>query len=85
MNNAANGKFPLNWTYKLVKYFDGSNDGLVGENSFKWGEKYIFLTTKSSEGISHGDMIDLTRKNLEGFDVWEFYVQLVKDLKLKGY
>lgn len=30
-------------------------------------------------------MIDLTRKNLDGFDVREFYVQLVNDLKLNRW
>ena len=36
-------------------------------------------------GISHGDVIDLSRKNIPGFDVREFYVQLVKDLKERGF
>ena len=30
-------------------------------------------------------MIDLNRENIEGFDVREFYVQLVSDLKKAGY
>ena len=30
-------------------------------------------------------MIDLNRENIEGFDVREFYVNLVKDLKEKGF
>ena len=78
------GKFPLNFSYHLVKYFDGKNDGLVSENSFKWGEKYILLTSKLNRGISHGDMIDLNRENIDGFDVREFYVDLVYDLKKRG-
>ena len=36
-------------------------------------------------GISHGDMIDLNRQNIEEFDVREFYVQLVADLKKRGF
>ena len=36
-------------------------------------------------GISHGDMIDLMRENIDGFDVREYYVQLVKELKEAGY
>ena len=36
-------------------------------------------------GISHGDMIDLNRQNIRGFDVREFYVSLVRDLKSQGY
>ena len=84
LNKATNGKFPLNFTYNLVKYFDGPNDGLVSETSFEWGEKYTFITTDGKRGVSHGDMIDLNRENIDGFDVREFYVSLVADLKNRG-
>jgi len=85
MKKATSGTFPLNVSYHLVKHFDGRNDGLVGENSFKFGEKYIFIENQQSKrGISHGDMIDLCRENIKGFDVREFYVQLVADLKNRG-
>ena len=85
LNKAAGGKFPLNFTYPIAKFFDGPNDGLVSEYSCEWGEKFTFLTTKENRGISHGDMIDLNRENIKGFDVREFYVQLVADLKNKGF
>ncbi len=85
LNHASSGRFPLNLSYLLVKYFDGKNDGLVGEQSFEWGEQYQFLEIEGKRGISHGDMIDLNRENIKGFDVREFYVQLVKDLKEKGF
>ena len=78
------GRFPLNFSWALVKYFDGPNDGLVAETSFSWGEKYTFLTPSGRRGISHGDMIDLNRENLPDFDVREFYVGLVSDLKERG-
>ena len=78
------GKFPLNFSYFLAKHFDGENDGLVSERSFEWGEKYILLKPEQDRGISHGDMIDLTRENIGGFDVREFYVDLVNDLKNRG-
>ena len=81
LNHAAGGKFPLNFSYLLVRQFDGPNDGLVAEFSFRWGETYTFLTVKGKRGISHGDMIDLNRENIPDFDVREFYVQLVRDLK----
>ena len=85
LNRAMDGRFPLNFTYQLVNYFDGSNDGLVGEKSFPWGENYELLTVSGNRGISHGDMIDLNRENFDGFDVREFYVQLVHNLKEKGF
>ncbi len=81
---AKNGKFPLNFSYHLVKYFSGNNDGLVDEKSFRWGENYILLKPSENRGISHGDIIDLNRENINGFDVREFYVKLVADLKNKG-
>lgn len=81
---AGGGKFPLNFSYHLVKHYDGANDGLVSENSFKWGENHTHLTPPHLRGISHGDMIDLNRENIDGFDVREFYVKLVADLKSRG-
>lgn len=85
LTKATSGKFPLNLSYHLVKYFSGENDGLVDETSFKWGENYILLRPTEKRGISHGDMIDLNRQNFHGFDVREFYVNLVSDLKNKGF
>lgn len=85
LNVASGGRFPLNFTYQLVNYFDGRNDGLVGEKSFPWGSDYRFLTVEGKRGISHGDMIDLNRENFKGFDVREFYVQLVHELKERGF
>lgn len=84
MKNAASGAFPLNMSYHLVKMFDGPNDGLVGEASFRWGEDYEFLENKKQRGISHGDMIDLNRENIPGFDVREYFVKQVADLKRRG-
>lgn len=84
LKRATGGKFPLNLSYHLVKYFSGENDGLVDEKSFAWGENYILLRPSEKRGISHGDMIDLNRQNLRSFDVREFYVNLVSDLKNRG-
>ncbi len=84
LDKAASGKFPMNVSFPLVRHFDGPNDGMVGEKSFRWGEKYIFLEPKHRRGISHADMIDMNRENIPGFDVREFYVQLVSDLRERG-
>ncbi len=83
-NSLSSGKFPLNMSYHLVKYYDGENDGLVGLDSFSWGSRYQLLTTAARRGITHGDMIDMNRENIPGFDVREFYVRLVSDLKQQG-
>ena len=86
LKKASSGQFPLNFTYHLVKYFDGENDGLVGINSFKWGSSLRMLRNdKSMRGISDGDMIDLNRENIKGLDIREFYVELVSELREKGF
>lgn len=85
LNRATGGRFPLNFTHALCQHFDGPNDGLVGERSFPWGSAYQFLTVSGTRGISHGDMIDLNRENIPGFDIREFYVQLVHNLKKRGF
>ena len=82
--HATTGRFPLNFTYPLVKWFDGPNDGLVSRPSFPWGDWFTWLEPSGDRGISHADMIDLNRENIPGFDVREFYVGLVAELKLKG-
>ena len=84
INHFTHGKFPLGFTYYFVRIFDGPNDGLVGADSFEWGEDYTLLRTKGFRGISHGDVIDMNRENLRGFDVREFYVGLASKLKSKG-
>lgn len=85
LNKAVSGKFPTNFSYPIVKLFSGDNDGLVAEPSFRWGNKYTFLTVNGKRGISHADVIDLNRENIPDFDVREFYVQLVADLKNRGF
>ena len=84
MKRATSGKFPLNVSYPLVRHFDGESDGLVAVESMKWGEQFTFVKANGCRGISHGDMIDLNRENIPGFDVREFYFNIVKDLKNRG-
>lgn len=85
MNCASSGRFPLNMAYPLVRHFDGKNDGLVSADSARFGDRFTLLATEKGRGISHGDVIDLNRENIPGFDVREFYVNLVKNLKEMGY
>lgn len=85
MKKAKSGRFPLNISYYLVKHFDGENDGLVSVESALWGDVYAILRPNGNRGISHGDMIDLNRENIPEFDVREFYVNLIRDLKEKGF
>lgn len=84
LNHASHGKFPMNFSFHLARHFDGPNDGIVSDRSFRWGEEYYLLGSPGRRGVSHCDMIDLNRENIEGFDVREFYVWLVNGLKKKG-
>ena len=84
MKNVFSASFPLNLGYILCKIFDGENDGLVEVNSGKWGN-FLGLITAKKRGISHGDVIDLTRIDIEDFNVCEFYVNLVSKLKDMGF
>ncbi|MBQ8894317.1 MAG: triacylglycerol lipase [Clostridia bacterium] len=85
MKNGRSAPFPVSWSYHLVKAFSNENDGLVDTASQHWGENFRMLEPAGKRGISHGDMIDLWRQNIPGFDVREFYVDLVSELKNKGF
>jgi triacylglycerol lipase len=84
MRAAAAAGPPLNAGYAFIKPIGGDNDGLVCPDSMAWGHCLGILEPAGKKGISHGVMIDLTRKNIPGFDVCEFYVGLVNDLREKG-
>ena len=71
--------------YWVLKALDAPNDGLVTVESATWTNFRGVITNRYLRGISHGDIIDLTREDYRGFDVKEFYVKLVEDLKLKGF
>lgn len=81
----SGSRFPMDVSYPFVKKLDGENDGLVSVESMKWGENFRFIKVKGKRGVTHGDVIDLNRENIEGFDVREYFVQVVADLKNKGY
>lgn len=84
MQSAKSAGFPLNLGYLLNKKYEGENDGLVSVSSAIYGN-YLGLVSAGRRGISHGDMIDLTHENIQGFDVAEFYVQIFAGLKEKGF
>lgn len=75
----------LTLPYLLIKPLEGENDGLVSVESAKWGEFRGVVRNRRHRGISHGDIIDLKREDYGDFDVVEFYVGLVKELRERGF
>lgn len=61
------------------------NDGLVDASSAEWGDFKGVLVSENSRGISHGDMIDLKREDIKGFDVLKHFYDIVCALKKDGY
>jgi len=84
MSSIFSAGFPLNIGYIIMRRKEGENDGFVSVKSAKWGEFLGVFKTKRTLGVSHGDVIDLTRKDIKGFDVCECYTNIVKGLKEKG-
>ncbi len=84
MRSASSSGFPLNIGYRIIKKLNGENDGLVWERSAVHGE-YFLIRPTNKRGISHGDVIDLNRENITGFDVREFYVDMLFRLRQEGY
>ena len=85
INKVMTGVFPLNLSHMLAGVFEGDNDGLVSVESAKWGSKFTFLKSDSPDGVSHADVIDLLRHDKPDLDIREFYVQLVSELREKGF
>ncbi len=74
----------LAFTYLILRKY-GRNDGLVTVESAKWGEFRKVYEPVRHRGVSHGDTIDLMREDFSGFDPREAYVEIVSDLKEKGF
>ena len=74
----------LAFTYLILRKY-GRNDGLVTVESAKWGEFRKVYEPVHHRGVSHGDTIDLMREDFNGFDPREAYVEIVSDLKEKGF
>ena len=84
MKNVFSAGLPLNVGYLIIKKLNGRSDGLVWEGAAIHGE-HRMVTAKGVRGISHGDTIDLFRENIDGYDVREFYANLVAELKKQGF
>ncbi|MEW5735699.1 MAG: alpha/beta fold hydrolase [Thermodesulfobacteriota bacterium] len=72
------------WVIMLAK--EGPNDGVVGVESAKWGNfRGVEKGAWYSSGVDHAGMVGHFLGFTPGFDPQEFYVDLVEELKNKGY
>ncbi|MEN8907229.1 MAG: triacylglycerol lipase [Clostridiales bacterium] len=74
----------LSIPFLVMKFSKGDNDGLVSIESSKWGIFKGYISNRNV-ALSHGDVIDLKRKNYDGFDITEEYIKIVSELKDNGY
>jgi triacylglycerol lipase len=74
-------------TWLLLNFYEGANDGLVSVDSAKWGN---FRGTWTGSwynigGVSHLNAVNHLFGVTPGADVEAWYVDIVKDLKSRGY
>jgi triacylglycerol lipase len=70
----------------IALYYEGDNDGLVAVNSAKWGTfRGVISGAVWCGGVDHLNIVNQFFGITPGFDAPGFYVDLVSDLKAKGY
>ncbi len=67
-------------SYRLLKKYEGHNDGMVSEKSCQWGD-FRGIT----EEISHLQMTDSITDRVSNINIPMLYVNWLKELKLKGF
>jgi triacylglycerol lipase len=73
-------------TYVLMLEYERENDGMVSTHSCQWGNFRGLIRTKDpSRGISHGDMVDYRGAMVTTVDIPQVYINMVEDLKQRGY
>ena len=71
--------------HRIVKQFDGDNDGVVSVESSPWGEFHGEFIGTELQGLSHGDLVDMHRRDVKGIDIRAAYKEIVSGLKDKGF
>jgi len=67
-------------TYNYLKRNIGANDGLVSAFSSQW-----YNTTKIEGSISHREIQDIKRRKISSIDIPDIYINIVKDLRERGF
>jgi len=71
---------------KLLRDKEGDSDGTVSVNSYKWGNFMGIVKSDQDFGVSHFDIVGMKFVSKQStFDAEEFIVNIVNDLKEKGF
>jgi len=80
MNNLFDDPL-FRYSHWYIKKINGANDGIVSENSAKWGDN----VKKIGSGISHAEILDVKRRRISGIDIPDIYLDIVRDLGERGF
>jgi triacylglycerol lipase len=70
----------------IALYYEGDNDGLVSVTSAKWGNfRGVIEGAWWAGGVDHLNIVNQFFGITPGFDAPQFYIDMVSDLKNKGY
>jgi triacylglycerol lipase len=73
-------------SFYLIKRLGEENDGLVSVDSARWGNfRGVFRNEQGKRGISHADIVDMHREDYKGFNVIDAYINIVSELKERGF
>lgn len=76
----------LGTSWLIALYYEGANDGLVSVTSAKWGNfRGVVEGALWSGGVDHLNIVNQFFGITPGFDAPQFYIDLVSDLKSRGY
>ncbi len=71
---------------KLLTKNEGCNDGVVSLKSAKWGNFRGIVKSDDNFGVSHFDIVGMRFvSEVSTFDANKFIINIVKDLKLRGF
>ncbi|MEW5734361.1 MAG: alpha/beta fold hydrolase [Thermodesulfobacteriota bacterium] len=73
-------------TWLILLGMEGDNDGLVSVNSAKWGNfRGVMKAAWWSPGVDHLNEVGQFFGFTPGFDAGDFFVDIVSNLKTRGY
>ena len=72
--------------YKIMQKSEGDNDCIVSKKSYKWGDFKGVVKSSDDFGISHFDIVGMRYiSSVSSFDANYFMINIVKELKDKGF